>query len=74
MSITTSEPGTSLGSSALLCAAGLLVAALLSGCAAQIKEKAPQVTSSDHTWLVHCETAESHRPSDKTVNKGVSKP
>ena len=74
MSITTSEPGTTLGSSSFLCAAGLLVAALLSGCAAQIKEKAPQVTSSDHAWLVHCVTAESHRPSDKKVNKGVSKP
>ena len=54
--------------------AALLAAFMLTGCAVQLKEKAPEITSSEEAWLVHCETSESHRPSDTAVNKGVSKP
>lgn len=52
----------------------ITAAALIAGCSVQLKEKAPDVASSKHTWLVHCETAESHRPNDEKINKGVSKP
>lgn len=56
-------------------AIGCLLAALLStGCSIELKEKAPNAASKDSTWLVHCETAESHRPNDEEINKGVSKP
>ena len=48
--------------------------ALAPGCSIQLTEKAPAVSQSDELWLVHCETAASHRPSDTVVNKGVSKP
>jgi thermolabile hemolysin len=48
--------------------------ALAPGCSIQLTEKAPAVSQSDEVWLVHCETAVSHRPSDTVVNKGVSKP
>ena len=52
----------------------LLMAILNSGCSIELKEKAPDAASKETTWLVHCETAESHRPNDEKVNKGVSKP
>jgi phospholipase/lecithinase/hemolysin len=52
----------------------ITAAALVAGCSVQLKEKAPDMASSNHTWLVHCETAESHRPNDEKINKGVSKP
>ena len=52
----------------------LAAAALIAGCSVQLKEKAPDMASSKYAWLAHCETAESHRPSDEKINKGVSKP
>ena len=52
----------------------LVFLALAAGCSIQLTEQAPAVSPSEETWLVHCETAASHRPSDTAVNNGVSKP
>jgi phospholipase/lecithinase/hemolysin len=52
----------------------LLATLLSTGCSIELKEKAPNAASKDSIWLVHCETAESHRPNDEKINKGVSKP
>ena len=52
----------------------LVFVALSVGCSVQLTEQAPAVSPGEETWLVHCETAASHRPSDTAVNKGVSKP
>jgi thermolabile hemolysin len=48
--------------------------AFLLGCSSLFEEPAPDKAISADTWQVHCETASSHRPSDKELNKGVDKP
>ena len=45
----------------------------LLGCSSLFEEPAPYKAITADTWQVHCETASSHRPSDKELNKGVDK-
>ena len=67
----TTSTAAKLKDSAMAC---LLASLLSTGCSIELKEKAPNASSTETTWLVHCETAESHRPNDEQINKGVSKP
>lgn len=46
----------------------------LAGCSNMFNEAAPEKTSTELVWNVHCETASSHRPTPEKLSKGVKKP